>query len=235
MQHEDEHFYGTQDTSRNNPLYMKTTSSYNQNCYIREHLKDILLNQFHWNYWVTFTFGYRPDLDEVEDILYNLHYRLDRRLVKHIPQKNSLSVEERTEWFLFPELKGRGLHYHGFLKFNVKPTVTSYKDEWNWVRCAIDQNLSKLQSRLSNGGKVEFKLYNRTFRNLDDVKMILYSMKEFGKGASHLDQSPTFDRFAHTIVSKLDWKPSPLYQHRSPNKTENITQRPNKLGFFDFL
>ena len=86
-------------------LNMKTTSSYNQNCYIREHLKDILLNQFHWKYWVTFTFGYRPDLDEVEDILYNLHYRLDRRLVKHIPQKNSLSVEERTEWFLFPELK----------------------------------------------------------------------------------------------------------------------------------
>jgi hypothetical protein len=88
---------------------------------------------------------------------------------------------------------------------------------------------------LSNGGKVELKLYNRNFRNLDDVKMILYSMKEFGKGASHLDQSPTFDRFAHTIFSKLDWKPSPLYQHRSPNKTENITQRPNKLGYFDFL
>jgi hypothetical protein len=91
-------------------------------------LKNILLNQFHWNYWVNFTFGYRPDLDEVEDILYNLHYKLDRRLIKHVPQKNTLSVEERIEWFLFPELKGRGLHYHCFFKFNVKPTVTSYKD-----------------------------------------------------------------------------------------------------------
>lgn len=227
--------YSKQNTSRNNPKYFSTNSSYKQNCYIREHLKDLILYQFDWRYWVTFTFGYKPDLDEVEDVLYNLHYRLDRRLVKHIPQKNSLSAYERTEWFLFPELKGRGLHYHGFLKFNVRPTVTSYNDEWSWLRSTLDQNIKGLQNRLSNEGKIEFKLYNRTLRNLDDLKMILYSMKEFGKGASHTDQSPTFDRFAHTIVSKLDWKPSPLYQHRSPNKTENIPQRPNKLGYFDFI
>ena len=65
--------------------------------------------------------------------------------------------------------------------------------------------------------------------------MILYSMKEFCKGPSHTDQSPIFDRFANTIVSKLDWKLSSLYQHRSPNKIENIPQRPNKLGLFDLL
>ena len=97
----EESYYSSQDTSRNNPKYFSTRSSYKQNNYIREHLKDLLLHQFEWQYWVTFTFGYKPDLDEVEDILYKLHYRLDRRLIKHIPQKTSLESNERTEWFLF--------------------------------------------------------------------------------------------------------------------------------------
>ena len=155
----------------------KTNSSYLQNCYIRDHLTDYILDKFKWQYWVTFTFGYKPDLDEVEDILYKLHYRLDRRLIKHIPQKTSLESNERTEWFLFPELGGRGLHYHGFLKFNVNPVVKSYNDEWCWLRSALEQNLKGLEKTLSNNGTITFDLYNRGIRRLDKLKMILYSFR----------------------------------------------------------
>ena len=226
-----EEFFRNQKTTRNNQLHLRTGSSYKQNCYIRDHINKIILHQFNWSYWVTFTFGYKPNLDEVEDILYKLHYRVDRRLVKHIRNKTSLKPDERSEWFLLPELKGRGLHYHGFIKLNVKPELGgSYNDEWSWLRYAFSQNISGLQRYLTNGGKIDFRLYNRTYRNEEDVKMIVYSLKEFGKGASHTDQSPVFDRFAHTIVSRNDWKPSPLYQHRSPNKAENIPHRPNKIG-----
>ena len=210
----------------------KTNSSYLQNCYIRDHLTDYILDKFKWQYWVTFTFGYKPDLEEVEDVLYKLHYRMDRRLIKHIPQQTSLSTAERTEWFLLPELGGRGLHYHGFIKMNVRPTVGTYQNEWKWMRAGFSQNIDELQNHLSSG-VIDFDLRSRSIRQLDNAKMIVYSMKEFGKGASDYDQSPDFDRFANTIVSHTDWKPSPLYQHRSPNKTNNIPQRPNKQGFFD--
>ncbi len=228
-----ERYLATQNNDRNNPKYFGTKSAYKQNCYIREHLTDVLLHQFGWQYWVTFTFGYKPDLDEVENVLYNLHYRFDRRLVKHTPLKNSLQRDERSEWILFPELQDRGLHYHGFIKLNVHPKIgAGYEDEWNWVRYALNQNLQGLKHLLSTQ-EADFKLYNRSHRNQDNLKMILYSLKEFGRGASHTDQDPTFDRFAHTIVSYTDWKPSPIWKHRSPNKVDNIPPRPNKLGVFD--
>ena len=82
-----EEFFRNQKTTRNNQLHLRTGSSYKQNCYIRDHINKIILHQFNWSYWVTFTFGYKPNLDEVEDILYKLHYRVDRRLVKHIRNK----------------------------------------------------------------------------------------------------------------------------------------------------
>ena len=83
--------YSKQNTSRNNPKYFSTNSSYKQNCYIREHLTDLILYQFAWRYWVTFTFGSKPDLDEVEDVLSILHYRSARRFVTHIHQPHPLS------------------------------------------------------------------------------------------------------------------------------------------------
>ncbi len=227
---EHERYLQSQSTFRKEQLKFRTSSSYIQNCYIRDHITEVILRDFKWQYWVTFTFGYKPYLEEVEDMLYKLHYRMDRRLIKHIPKKTSLSPDERTEWFLLPELKGRGLHYHGFIKLNVRPELGSYNDEWSWLRQAFKDNIQVLQKTLTHGGKMDFRLYNRTKRYLEDIATIVYSMKEFGKGASHTDQSPVFDRFAHTIVSRNDWKPSPLYQHRSPNKAENIPHRPNKIG-----
>ena len=87
-----EEFLSLQETGRTQSL--KTNSFYKQNQYIRPHLAKILLHDFKWNFWVTFTFGYKPDLEEVADILYKLHYRIDRRLVKHLEGKSFLTANE---------------------------------------------------------------------------------------------------------------------------------------------
>ena len=102
---------------------LRTGSSYKQNHYIRQHIADVLLHKFHWHYWVTFTFGYDPILEEIEDVLSKLHYRIDRRLVKQLGDNHFLTKDERSVWILFPELDKyhRHLHYHGFIRFNVRP------------------------------------------------------------------------------------------------------------------
>jgi len=229
-----EEYLSLQENTRS--IELKTGSSYKQNHYIRQHLTKVLLKDFKWQFWVTFTFGYDPILEEVEDILHKLHYRLDRRLVKHIKGKSFLTKEERSEWILFPELGGRGLHYHGFLKFNVHPSLSdSYYREWHWLKSALEDTLPKLERFLTNGGPIGFRHFDRRWSSLDELKQILYSMKEFCQGSSHGDQDPTFDRFAHTIISHLDWKPGPINQHRSSNKIENIPPRPNKKGPLDLL
>ena len=215
-----EEFLSLQETGRTQSL--KTNSFYKQNQYIRQHLAKILLHDFKWNFWVTFTFGYKPDLEEVEDILYKLHYRIDRRLVKHLEGKSFLTANERSEWILFPELGGRGLHYHGFIKFNVRPNnQNSYFREWHWLDSALKNTLPKLEHLLSNESRIGFKHYDRRWSSLDQLKAIIYSLKEYGKDPNR------FDRFAYTIVSALDWKPKPINQHRSTNKIDEIEVRPN--------
>ena len=148
-----EEYLSLQENSRTERL--KTGSSYKQNHYIRQHLVDILLHKFQWQFWITFTFGYKPDLEEVEDILYKLHYRIDRRLVKHLEGKSFLTADERSEWILFPELGGgRGLHYHGFIKFNVRPNIQdAYYKEWYWLKSALDNTIPKLNGLLSKIAK----------------------------------------------------------------------------------
>ena len=58
--------------------------------------------------------------------------------------------------------------------------------------------------------------------------MMLYSMKEFGRGASHYDQEPSQDRFSHTIVSWTDWKIRSIHKH-GRNKVEYILPRSDKV------
>ena len=48
---------------------LSTKSSYEQNHLVRQHITDYLLHKFDWQFWVTFTFGYNPQLDEVLDVL----------------------------------------------------------------------------------------------------------------------------------------------------------------------
>ena len=98
------------------------------------------------------------------------------------------------------------------------------------MKSALNNTIPKLEVFLTDGGPIEYKHYDRRWSSLDDLKAILYSLKEYGSGASHFDQDPTFDRFAYTIVSRDDWNPQPINQHRSTNKVTNIPQRPNKSG-----
>jgi len=219
-----EEYLSLKETNRTERL--KTGSSYKQNHYIRQHLAKVLLHDFKWQFWVTFTFGYKPELEEVEDVLYKLHYRIDRRLVKHLEGKSFLTPEERSEWIMIPELGGgRGLHYHGFIKFNVKPnTQNSYHKDWHWLKSALENTVPKLNYLLQNGGPIGFKHYDRKFRSLDELKQILYSMKEYGQ------QDSSFDRFAHTIISAIHWKPTGINQHRSSNKIEDIPPRHNQTS-----
>ena len=215
-----EEYLSLQETSRITRL--KTNSFYKQNQYIRQHIAKVLLHDFEWQFWVTFTFGFNPELEEVEDILYKLHYRIDRRLVKHLEGKSFLTADERSEWILFPELSGRGLHYHGFIKFNVRPNIqNAYYKEWHWLKSALENTLPKLEHLLSNNSRIMFKHFDRGWNSLDELKSIIYSLKEYGKDPNG------FDRFAHTIISHNDWKPKPINQHRSSNKIEDIEIRPN--------
>lgn len=224
-------YYGTLETSR-------TRSSRKHNEMIRNHLIDVLMNKFPWDYWVTITFGYKPDLEEVEDILHKLHHRVDLRILKHRPDTRVMKTEDRSEWIMFPELKGRGLHYHGFIKLNMNPFFKkkTYENEWSWMRTAFDNTLKDLNMYLSTGGFIEFRLFERKWRNKDDLKMIIYSMKEFCEGTSHYELNTDFDRVAYTIISRDCWKPSVLYKGKSPTKIDNIPTRPNRDGgLSDFL
>ena len=193
---------------------------------------EILLHKVQWQVVITVTFGYKPDLEEVEDILYKLHYRIDRRLVKHLEGKSFLTADERSEWILFPELGGgRGLHYHGFIKLNMNPNLgTSYETEWYWMKAAFRDTLRKLNKYVTNGNPLDFRIYERSCRWNDNLKMILYSLKEFCEGTTHTELNNEFDRIAYTIISKDCWKPKPIYKHRGSNKVDRIPERPNKIG-----
>ncbi len=131
----------TQKTSRTRAL--QTTSAYKQNLHIRNHIADWLLHKFDWHYWVTFTFGYEPDLTEAQDVLYVLHHRIDTRILKH----SNLSVmdqDARSKWILFPEYANRGLHYHGFMQINTHPRLGSQPSEWWWFDSALRYQTEKL-------------------------------------------------------------------------------------------
>ena len=140
-----------------------------------------------------------------------------------------MQPEDRSRWILFPEYATRGLHYHGFMQINTRPNLgRSYQTEWEWLGSALRNQTEKLNVMLSNNGVIHFKHYDRGWRTKDRLQMILYSMKEYGKGASDFDQDPTQDRFSHTIISWTDWKISPLWKH-GRNKIEDIPSRPDKV------
>lgn len=223
-----ENYVTSQIPSRKRAL--KTESSYQQNHLIRQHITDWLLHKFDWQYWVTFTFGYNPNLDEVLDILYSAHHRIDQRILKHKKEMSVMTIPQRSKWILFPEYAGRGLHYHGFIQLNVRPNLgKSYDTEWWWMEAALRNTMEKMEGRLSEGGPITAKHYEKGWRTKENLKMILYSMKEYGKGASHFDQDPSQDRFSYTVLSWSDWKTSPIYKHRTPNKIDEIPSRPDKV------
>ena len=73
------------------------------------------------------------------------------------------------------------------------------------------------QRKLENG----FRIYGRSKRAVDNLKMAIYSMKQYGRS--------DFDRFNYTIFSKPDWKPSRLDRHRQQKKFSSIPPRRNKI------
>ena len=221
-----EDYVSSQSPSRKRAL--STKSSYEQNHLVRQHITDYLLHKFDWQFWVTFTFGYNPQLDEVLDVLYHSHHRIDQRLLKH-SDLSMMKEEDRSKWILFPEYAGRGLHYHGFIQLNTKPNLSaSYKTEWWWMESALRNTVESMEGLLTDGGPITFKHYDRGHRQTDNLKMILYSMKEYGKGASHFDQDPSQDRFSYTVLSWADWKMTPIHR-RSKNKITEVAPRPDKV------
>ena len=98
-------------------------------------------------------------------------------------------------------------------------------DQWEWMKNAFHQTLSKMNDMISTLGnqKLEngFHLVKRSYRKLDSLKQILYSMKQYGR--------EDFDRLNHTIFSKTDWKPTRIHQRRTPNKISDIPSRTNKI------
>ena len=218
-----EEFINMQDNSRNK--WLKTAKGSSQTNAVRQFLAQYILEEMNYQYWITFTFGYKPYMEEVEDVLFLLYERFDTRLLKHIGGKDVLSSKERSEWIHIPEVDKNGLHYHSFLNLKVKPTIgRGYENEWDWCRVAIKQTLSKLQSKITTlrkYDKIDFRIYNRTIRNEENIKMVIYSLKQYRKN--------DFDRFLYTIISHLDWKPTPISQRKDATKIENLRSRPNKI------
>lgn len=228
-------FLVEQESGRNEDL--RTGDSFKQNKIVKDHICNALFNDFIWDYWITFTFGYKPSLEEVEDFLYKAHYRVDRRLIKHIPHKDNLTPDERSDWILIPELGSIGLHYHGFIRLNVKPHFKreTYENELSWMISAFQQTVESLKGEITTLGnyeRIQFRIYPRSECSRENLKMVMYSTKEFGKEELYKIQYEHFDRVAHTIISKLHWKHQPLYQRKSPNKVSQIPIRHNKKGFF---
>ena len=221
--------------------FTSTRFAYKQNAFIRDYLAGILegtsstYKNFDWNYWITITMGNNPSLSEAEDILYKANYSIDNRMLKH-SGKSVMTTDERSEWILFPEKNSsNGLHYHGFIKLNVKPNLgRSYENEWLWMFAAFKNTFKSLNKFLTNQGRIGFRIYERGFRTEDRLKMIFYSMKELGYSTDKFDLDPKFDRFSNTIISALDWKPSQLNRSRAVTKTENIPPRQNKIGALGF-
>lgn len=227
--------YGSMETSRSKRFDNDPLKVMRNNKNIKDHLAKVILENFDWDYWITFTFGHNPHLEEVEEILYKLHYRLDRRILKHRKDITSIAPEDRSEWILFPHIdSGRGLHYHGFIKLNIKPEVRSYDNEWVWLLNAFKDTTKKLNSILTNGGEIDFRFYNKSKTKLDTLRMILYSMKDYTRSHPSVEPYPHFDPFMYTFISAIDWKPSYLNKH-SRNKIEDIPPRDNKVGMFDLL
>ena len=220
---------------------MQTTSGSRQNHLVRQFLAEFLLEKFEWDYWVTFTFGYKPIMEEVEDVLFLLYERLDTRILKHQPNKTTLTSEERSEWIHIPEIGSQGLHYHSFLNLKVKPYLQpnqnlkpydnparykykSYENEWDWIRVALKQTLPKLESKLSTlqyNQRIGFRIFERTLRTTEDLRQIVYSLKQYRRN--------DLDRFLYTIISKLDWKATPIQKRKDKTKLDNLRKRPNKI------
>ena len=212
-----------------------TSSKYEHDLMVRTHLGEILEGtstryKFPWNYWVTFTFGHKPEIGDTEDILHKLHHRMDNRLLKHLHNKSVLTAKERTEWILVPEVSKKiGLHYHGFIQLKVRPNFTnSYESEWAWMRTALDNNITKINKDypyLDMG----FHIVERAHRRVKDAAVVFYTLKDLAKN-SYKTLGLPFDPFAHLIISEVDWKPTPLHRHRSATKLSNIPPRANSVG-----
>ena len=141
-----------------------------------------------------------------------------------------MTERERSEWVFFPEKdSGNGLHYHGFIKLNMKPNLgKSYESEWWWMKTAFANTLAKFDKEIDTAYRIGFRIYERRIRTTDNLRMVFYSMKELGRRDDINDIDHDFDNFAHLIISKRDWKAGPLHRSRSATKIEDIPTRPNK-------
>jgi len=210
-----------------------TSNKHEHNLMVRTHLGEILEGtsnryKFPWNYWITFTFGRKPDVGDTEDILHKIHHRLDNRLLKHLHGKSVLKAEERSEWILVPEVSKKiGLHYHGFINLKVHPNLANgYENEWSWMRTALENTIKRINKDypyLDCG----FHIVERAHPKVVDAAVVFYTLKDLAK-CSYKNLGLPFDPFAHMIISDLDWKPTSLHRHRSATKLSNIPPRNNK-------
>ena len=183
-----------------------TSNKHEHNLMVRTHLGEILEGtsnryKFPWNYWITFTFGRKPDVGD---------------------------TEERSEWILVPEVSKKiGLHYHGFINLKVHPNLANgYENEWSWMRTALENTIKRINKDypyLDCG----FHIVERAHPKVVDAAVVFYTLKDLAK-CSYKNLGLPFDPFAHMIISDLDWKPTSLHRHRSATKLSNIPPRNNK-------
>ena len=187
----------------------------------RNALVDNLLNEFQWDYWNVVTFGYRPHKSDIDVILSDCHYRLDRWLMTNL-KLSALGISDRSKWVCIPERGSDGnLHYNIFIQLGLRPEGKSYGGEWNAMRNAFKTTFKALE-KAHNSQTIHFRLKERRYAS-DQLRKSIYSTKEMNHANQNIENG--YDNFADFIRSWKDWDVRPM--NRRSKKKLNPTPKPS--------
>ena len=189
----------------------------------RYSLVDNLVNRFPYDYWVVITFGYFPQKHDIEVVLSNAHYRIDRWLLTNL-KLNQLRIDQRSKWVCLPEKGSHGhLHYNCFIQLGEKPNTKSYGDEWHSMKDAFRTTFKSIEKLLGwKERTIQFKLYQRG-GNQNALRQAMYSTKEMRE--SYIENSGD-DHFANFIRSWVDFEVKPI-NWKSP---KHLKTKPKSTG-----
>ena len=199
----------------------------------RYSLVDNLVYDFPYDYWIVITFGYRPHKDDVEVVLSNAHYRIDRWLLTNLKLR-TMTIDQRSKWVCLPEYgNDKHLHYNCFIQLGERPNVTHIgrngnPSEWLTLKNTFKTTFKAICKMMGwNEHTIQFRLYERR-DNKDALRTAMYSTKEMR--CSYIDENG-IDHFADYIRSWEDWNISPI-NFKSPKHLKRVPRPTGTLVEF---
>ena len=215
-----ENYLALKRNNRLSELALHKTHIHQSMC--RYALIDHLVHDFDYDYWLVITFGYFPQFSDVEVVLSNAHYRLDRWLLTNL-KLNHMRIDQRSQWVCLPEKGGSGLHYNCFVKFNESPESKTYNDEWNAIRNAMKTTFKSISKMMGwKEHTIQFRLKER--KNCQNaLQQCVYSTKDMRQGYINENGDDHFSKF---FMSWKDFDVAPLNK-RSP---KHLKSKPKPSG-----